>query len=108
MSQEECARLREDVPYVKVYRYNPKYLCPKLNGYGDNGQRKVHALYLSADSLIYVTALSVVSYYGNSAQASPKLNMYFLQGDDVVSHVTSVLGIPESCIVFGTLRTTMT
>jgi len=38
MSQEECARLREGVPYVKVYRYNPKYLCPKLNGYGDNGQ----------------------------------------------------------------------
>ena len=41
MSQEECARLREGVPYVKVYRYNPKILCPKLNGYGDNGQRKV-------------------------------------------------------------------
>jgi len=36
-----CARLREDVPYVKVYRYNPKHLCPKLNGYGDNGQRRV-------------------------------------------------------------------
>jgi hypothetical protein len=30
MSQEECARLREGVPYVKVYRYNPKHLCPKL------------------------------------------------------------------------------
>jgi len=27
-------------PYVKVYRYNPKHLCPELNGYGDNGQRK--------------------------------------------------------------------
>ena len=40
-SQEECARIREGVPYVKVYRYNPKHLCPKLNGYGDNGQRKV-------------------------------------------------------------------
>ena len=26
MSQEECARLRESVPYVKVYRYNPKHL----------------------------------------------------------------------------------
>ena len=112
VSQEECAILREGVPYVKVYRYNPKHLCPKLNGYGDNGQRKVfwrvHALYLSADSLIYVTALSVVSYYGKSAQASPKLNMYSLQGDDVVSHVTSPLGIPESCIVLGTLRATMT
>ena len=41
VSQEECARLREGVPYVKVYRYNPKHLCPKLNRYGDNGQRKV-------------------------------------------------------------------
>ena len=37
----ECARLRENVPYVKVHRYNPKHLYPKLNGYGDNGERKV-------------------------------------------------------------------
>jgi len=43
VSQEECARLRESVPYVKVYRYNPKHLYPKLNGYGDNGQRTVGA-----------------------------------------------------------------
>ena len=42
MSQEECARLRESVPYVKVYRYNPKHLYPKLNGYGDNGQRSLN------------------------------------------------------------------
>jgi hypothetical protein len=41
VSQEECARLREGVPYGKVCRYNPKHLCPELNGYGDNGQRKV-------------------------------------------------------------------
>jgi len=41
VSQEECSRLRESVPYVKVYRYNPKHLCPKLNCYGNNGQRKV-------------------------------------------------------------------
>jgi len=41
VSQEECARLRESVPYVKIYRYNQKHLCPKLNGYGDKGQRKV-------------------------------------------------------------------
>ena len=69
---------------------------------------RVHALYMSADSLIYVTSLSVVSYDGNSAHASDKLHMYFLQGDNVVSHVTSVLGIHMSCIVLGTLRTTMT
>ena len=41
VSQEECARLRKGVPYVKVYRFNPKHLCPKLNGYGDKGARKV-------------------------------------------------------------------
>jgi len=43
VSQEECAILRESVPYVKLYRYNPKHLYPKLNGYGDNGQRKVRS-----------------------------------------------------------------
>ena len=41
VSQEECARLRESVPYVELYRYNPKHLYPKLNGYGDNGQRSL-------------------------------------------------------------------
>jgi len=41
VSQEECAKLRESVPYVKVYRYNPKHIYPNLNGYGDNGQRSV-------------------------------------------------------------------
>jgi hypothetical protein len=41
VSQEECARLREKVPYVKVHRYNPKHLYPKLISYGDNGERKV-------------------------------------------------------------------
>ena len=41
VSREECARLWENVPYVKVHRSNPKQLHPKLNGYGDNGQRKV-------------------------------------------------------------------
>ena len=41
VSQEDRAKLRESVPYVKLYRYNPKHLYPKLNRYGDNGQRKV-------------------------------------------------------------------
>ena len=41
VSQEECVILRESVPYVKLYRYNPKHLYPKLNGYGDNGQRSL-------------------------------------------------------------------
>ena len=38
VSQEECARLREGVPYVKLYRKTPKHLYPKLNGLADNGQ----------------------------------------------------------------------
>ena len=37
VSQEEWTKLRESVPYVKIYRYNPKHLYPKLNVYGDNG-----------------------------------------------------------------------
>ena len=41
VSQEEWTKLRENVPYVKLYRYNPKHLYPKLNGYGDNGQRSL-------------------------------------------------------------------
>jgi len=41
VSQEEGTKLQESVPYVKIYRYNPKHIYPKLNGYGDNGQRKV-------------------------------------------------------------------
>ena len=43
VSRRECARLRENVPYVKVHRYNPKHLYRKLNGYRDNGERKVWA-----------------------------------------------------------------
>ena len=58
VSQEECARLREVVPYVKVYRYNPKHLCPKLNGYGDNGQRKVWSSGGSTHCTCHLTVLS--------------------------------------------------
>jgi hypothetical protein len=34
MSQEEGTKLRESVPYVKIYRYNTKHLYPNLNGNG--------------------------------------------------------------------------
>ena len=110
VSQEECARLREGVPYVKVFRCNPKHLCPKLNGYGDNGQRKVWSSGGSTHctcqltALSNVTSLSVVSYDGYSAHTSDKLRMYFLQGDDVISRVTSLLDSQVSCIVLGTLK----
>ena len=54
-------RLWESVPYVKLYRYNPKHLCPKLNGYRDNGQRNVWASGVST----YCTP-SVTSYLSNA------------------------------------------
>ena len=38
VSQEERTKLRESVPYVKLHWYNPKHLCPKLNGFRDNGK----------------------------------------------------------------------
>ena len=43
VSLEEWTKLRDGVPYVELYRYNAKHLYPKLNGYGDNGHRKVWA-----------------------------------------------------------------
>ena len=46
----------------------------------------------------------MVSYDGYSAHASDKLHMYFLQGDDVITRVTSVLDSQVSCIVLGTLK----
>jgi len=55
VSQEERTKLRESVPYVKLYRYNPKHLYPKLNGYGDNGQRRVWTSCIS----VYCTSTAV-------------------------------------------------
>jgi hypothetical protein len=57
VSQEECARLREGVPYGKVYWYNPKHLCPKLNGYRDNGQRKVWSSFGSTHCTYQLTSV---------------------------------------------------
>jgi len=34
-------KFRESFSYFELYRYNPKHLYPKLNGYGDNGQRSL-------------------------------------------------------------------
>ena len=58
VSQEEWTKLRESVPYVEIYRYNPKHLYPKLNGYGDNGQRKVWTSCISA----YCTSTAVAHW----------------------------------------------
>ena len=69
VSQEEWTKLRESVPYVKLYRYNPKHLYPKLNGYGDNGQRKVLTSCISA--YCTPTAVERIDRETVSAQAPP-------------------------------------
>ena len=61
MSQEECEILRESVPYVKLYRYNPKHLYPKLNGYGVIGHRKVWVAVVSTNCTPSVTQYSSYS-----------------------------------------------
>ena len=63
VSQEERTKLREGVPYVKLYRYNPKHLYPKLNGYGDNDHRKVWA------SVVSTYCKPSVTTYSSTAQA---------------------------------------
>ena len=72
MSQEECARLRESVSYVKVYRYNPKHLYPMLNDYGDNGQRKVRS---SCGSTYCTCSADALRVHQNAQSA--KLNQFF-------------------------------
>ena len=62
VSQEEWTKLRESVPYVELYRYNPKYLHPKLNGYGDNGHRKVWASGVSKYCTPSVTPYSYTAH----------------------------------------------
>ena len=63
ISQEEWTKLRQSVPYVKIYRYNPKHLYPKLNVYGDNDHRKVWA---SVGSTFYTPS---VTPYSSTAHA---------------------------------------
>jgi len=65
VSQEELTKLRESVPYVKLHRYNPKHLYPKLNGYGDNGDRKVWASGVSTYCKPSMTPYSPLCMPGN-------------------------------------------
>ena len=62
VSHELRSLLRESVPYVKIYRYNPKHLRPKLNGYGDNGHRKVWASGVSTYCTPSVTPYSSTAH----------------------------------------------
>jgi len=62
MSQEEWTKLRGSVPYVELYRYNPKHPCPKLNGYADNGHQKVWVSGLSTYCTPSVTPFSYTAH----------------------------------------------
>ena len=62
VSHESRSLLRESVPYVKIYRYNPKHLYPKLNGYGDNGQRNMWASGVSTYCTPSVTPYSSTAH----------------------------------------------
>jgi len=64
---------------------------------------RVHALYLSADKSYQCLSLSVVSM----TERLLTLAYSRLIPECAVSHVMSVLAIHVSCIVLGTLRTTM-
>jgi len=95
--------LRESVPYVKIYRYNPKHLYPKLNGYGDNDQRKVWISCISA----YCTSRAVPRI--DLDRAMQYASLYCTssaQRDKVVLHYCQILMLYVQCLV--TLRTTMT
>jgi hypothetical protein len=65
VSQEERTILWEGVLYVKLRQYNPKHLYPKLNGYGDNGHRKVWA---SVGSTYCTPSVTPYSYTAHARQ----------------------------------------
>ena len=89
VSQEECARLREGVPYVKVYRLTQNTHVQSWTVTEIMAREKCGLL--AGPRTVPVSwqsypcpSLSVVSYYGNSAHACSKLLMYFLLGDKAV------------------------
>jgi len=128
VSQEERPKLREGVPYVKLYRYDPKHLCPKLNGYWDNGQIKLWTSFGSTnDSCQLVSLIYICSpvRHTNSADTRLKcISLHILQGTrcgflvsvwytelqagSQTSRVMSPLSIPVWCIVLRTLCITIT
>ena len=93
VSQEERTKLREGVPYVKLYQYNPKHLCPKLNGYWDNGQIKLWTSFGSMnDSCQLVSVICICSPVRHTnCWCSPEMHIpaYVRQADklgDIAQH----------------------
>ena len=83
------------VPYVKIYRYNPKHLYPKLNGYGDNGQRKVWSSGGSTPRTLSADGLSHVC---------PRLPCQITEIPLTLLRQYSTMADCMSCIVLGTLK----
>ena len=79
--------------YVKIYWYNPKHLYPKLNSYGDNGQRKVWSSGGSTHCTCQLSSLiDVCPWVWCHMTVSPLTLAYSrLIPECAVSHVTSVL-----------------
>jgi len=102
MSHELRSLPRESVPYVKIYRYNPKHLCPKLNGYGDNGQRKVLTSCISA----YCTSLAVSALTFTDQCSRPVCECTSSAQRDKILHYCQIFMLYVQCLV--TLKTTMT
>jgi hypothetical protein len=115
VSQEESAKLRESVPYVKVYRYNPKHLYPNLNSYGDNSQRKVGAscgstyCTCSADRVTRTLRMPILESF-IAANVRLRYERFVtcmesaVQSEREVVHMYARTHVP--CKVLGTLRTT--
>jgi len=87
VSQEEWTKVREGVPYVKLYRINPKHLCPKLNGYWDNGQIQLRTSFGSTnDSCQLVNIIYTARRFGDiSADARLKCISLHMSGRQAVS-----------------------
>jgi hypothetical protein len=70
VSHELRSLLWESVPYVKLYRYNPKHLFPKFNGYGDNDHRNVWtsgvSTYCTPSVTSYLSNVHARQRYGNA------------------------------------------
>ena len=100
MSHKLRSLLRECVPYVKIYRYNLKHLCPKLNGYGDNGKRKG---WTSWGCTHYTCQLAVI-------YVRPCVGCHVTEFLLTVARSCwcVAFGMPVSCIVLRILRITMT
>ena len=107
----KCARLRQNVPYVKVHRYNPKHLYPKLNGYGDKSERKVWSSCDSTYCTCFACCYPYTAHVRLSISHSRVKHILPSLSTDVTVTVNCnsiLLDIHVPCKVLGNLRTTTT